>query len=163
MDTYLAGVWKCDLLAYLLWYIDMTPGPNDNMETLLQRYSRSLETCETILPTYRAPSWSWANLDKGIHVEINNPWSYLRFCYCPWRSRYYYWWECFQWCSRRLRNYKRPILLRWYMRDHRRLLPLGSGTKAQSTFHGRPWQGHSSGSRATTYLPSTEGWLYFRS
>jgi hypothetical protein len=34
MDTYLAGVWKCDLLAYLLWSIDMTPGPNDNMETL---------------------------------------------------------------------------------------------------------------------------------
>jgi hypothetical protein len=47
MDTYLAGVWKCDLLAYLLWYIDMTPGPNEDMETLLQRYIRSLEARAT--------------------------------------------------------------------------------------------------------------------
>jgi hypothetical protein len=26
-----------------------------------------------ITPTYRAPSWSWASLDKGIHFGINNP------------------------------------------------------------------------------------------
>jgi hypothetical protein len=47
-DTYLAGLWKKDIVFQLLWYVA-------DFQLTTTR-SRSL--------TYRAPSWSWASVDR---------------------------------------------------------------------------------------------------
>lgn len=54
-STYLAGLWRKDLLAGLCWSLDpyCTPGPSPK--------------------SYRAPSWSWASIDgKVTHSHFSN-------------------------------------------------------------------------------------------
>lgn len=59
-DTYVAGLWKNDIHVGLTWYN-------------WRAYSQS-ECNEENPPSYRAPSWSWACSDVGIHfrTEIRN-------------------------------------------------------------------------------------------
>ncbi|KUJ16762.1 HET-domain-containing protein [Mollisia scopiformis] len=51
-DEYVAGLWKSDLLASLLWYTITWSG---------SQFSAS--------SVYRAPSWSWASLDAEVNMR----------------------------------------------------------------------------------------------
>jgi hypothetical protein len=50
--TYLAGLWKEDILFQLSWCTGDFPDPNPR------------------LSEYRAPTWSWASMDGLIHIAV---------------------------------------------------------------------------------------------
>ncbi|KAH8810936.1 heterokaryon incompatibility protein-domain-containing protein [Xylogone sp. PMI_703] len=55
-DFYLAGLWKEDLVAQLLWWIDIRLSVTDSRPV-----------------SYRAPSWSWASVDYQVHFHNGDP------------------------------------------------------------------------------------------
>jgi hypothetical protein len=64
-DTYLAGLWKGDLISGLLWKAAALNGrpitPNGSKEGFADSYITA-----TMPEYYRAPSWSWLAKDCGI-------------------------------------------------------------------------------------------------
>ena len=67
-DTYLAGLWKGDLVVGLLWRAMALNGwptqPNGSREIFADPYITAAKP-----EKYRAPSWSWLSKDVGIFRE----------------------------------------------------------------------------------------------
>lgn len=53
-DNYLAGLWRRELLAQLLWE---------------ERKTDNMPDCRKCTGPYRAPSWSWASVDGEVFLE----------------------------------------------------------------------------------------------
>jgi hypothetical protein len=70
-DTYLAGMWRYNLLDYLLWMSAPFPTANDRMETLLDLILLRHRGDEPAR-SYIAPSWSWASHHKGVYFSFSN-------------------------------------------------------------------------------------------
>lgn len=71
-DAYFAGMWRHNLIDYLLWRFTSSATDNDSVESLgelvLRRY---LGNDEPPRP-YVAPSWSWASHHKGVYFGFVN-------------------------------------------------------------------------------------------
>lgn len=70
-DTYFAGIWRYNLLDYLLWTSAPFATDNDPMETMLDLILRRYRT-DTPARSYIAPSWSWASHHKGVYFSFLN-------------------------------------------------------------------------------------------